>query len=62
MFSETIHFGDLAKRAHNFRSKRHFGNPNGQNLDLGVRNVLFNFQGDLTVNEAGMMILPKDVL
>ena len=62
MFSEKIHFGDLAKRAHNFRSRHYFGNPNGQNLDLCVGNVLSKFQGDPTVNESGIEILPKHVL
>ena len=62
MFSETIHFGDLAKRAHNFHSNRYFGNPNGENLDLGVGNLQLKFQGDPTVNEAGMRTLPRDVV
>ena len=44
MFSEKVHFGGLAKRVHNFRSRRDFGNPNGQNLYLCVRNLLLNFK------------------
>ena len=59
MFSERIHFGDLARRAHNFRSKRYCGNLNGENLDLGVRNILLKFKGDPTVNERGIEIIPK---
>ena len=62
MFSEKIHFSDLVKRAHRFRSKHYFGNPNGQNLDLCVKNLLLNFQGNPTVNESGMGILLTHVL
>ena len=61
MFSEKIHFRDLAKRAHRFRSRRYFRNPNGQNLDLCVGNLLLKFQDDPTVNESGIGILPKHV-
>ena len=61
MFSEKTHFGQLAKWAPNFRSRRYFGNPNGQNLDLGVGNLLLKFQDELTVNKSGMGILPKYV-
>ena len=53
MFNETIHFGDLAKRAHNFHSKRYFGNSNGENLDIGVGNFQLKFQGDPTVTKRG---------
>ena len=59
MFSEKIHFGDLAKRVYNFRSRRDFGNPNGQNLDLCVGHLLLKFQGDPTVKEPGIEIIPK---
>ena len=61
MFGEEIHFSDLAKRAHRFRSRRYFGNPNGQNLDLCVVNLLLKFEDDPTVNEPAIEILPKYV-
>ena len=54
MFSEKIHFSDLAKRAHRFRSRHYFGNPNGQNLALGVGNLLLKFQDDPTVKTLGI--------
>ena len=62
MFSEKTHFSELVKRAHNFRSMYYFENPNGQNLDLCVGNVLLKFQDDPTVNESGMGSLRKHVL
>ena len=61
MFSEKTHFGQLAKWAPNFRSRRYFGNPNGQNLDLGVGNLLLKFQDDPTVKESRIEILPRYV-
>ena len=58
---KKTHFGQLAKWAPNFRSKRYFKDPNGQNLDLGVGNLLLKFQDDPTVNKLGIDILPKHV-
>ena len=59
MFSEKTHFGELVKQAHNFRSRCYFKDPNGKNLDLCARNLLLKFQGDLTVDEPGIEIIPK---
>ena len=61
MFSEKTHLGELAKREHDFRSRYYFQDPNGQNLDLCVGNLLLKFQGDPTVNESGIAIFPKYV-
>ena len=58
---EKTHFGQLAQQAPNFRSRRYFKDPNGQNLDLYVGNLLLKFRDDPTVNESGMEILPKYV-
>ena len=35
-------------------SRCYFKDPNGQNLDVCVRNLLLKFQGDPTVNESGL--------
>ena len=59
---EKTHFGQLAQQAPNFRSRRYFKDPNGQNLDVYVRKLLLKFQDDPTVNESGMGFLPTHVL
>ena len=51
-----------AVKIHISHTRHNFANPNGQHLDLWVRNLQLKFQGDPTVNESGMGILLEYVL